>query len=394
MTDNFFETFKNTTNQKDTAQALAELSDHFRDSNEIPLLFESRKMEVRHALGLPLLYSSEPDPLNEEDQRILEDRLLDVCREVGTLLVNQGDISEGWMYLQPIGDRKLQSELFGAIEPDEDNIDELIQVTFFQQAAPEIGYPLLIERQGTCASITAFERDIRQMEPQQQKQLAKILVDHLYEELTTNIRGHVEEVEKAPAETDSLAQLMATRPWLTEGGNHHLDTTHLASVVRLATMVDDPRTLWKLVELTHYGSKLHADFQYPSEPPFEKTYEDHGVFYRALACHLTPASESESAADEAAAHFRQKAEQTPREQHGATAWEVYINLLNRIDKKDEAIDAYLNHLYKKEDLAGIAPNIFDIANTKEQFFELSEFFCKHEDQLGFSVCLLKAKQSQ
>ena len=388
MTDNFFGQFQDIFERSDLAESLAQLSDHFRQSDEITLLFESRKMEVRYELGLPLLYSSVPDDLTEDQQRQLEDRLLDICREVGTLLINRGEIAEGWLYLQPVGDRNLQSELFGSVEVDEDNIDELIQVTFFQQAAPEVGYPLLMQRQGTCASITAFERDIRQMEIPIQKQLAELLVNHIYGELVTNVQGHVEEVEKAPAETDSLARLMSTHTWLTEGGNHHLDTTHLASVVRLASIVDDPRTLWKLVELTHYGKSLHQDFQYPSEPPFENTYEDYGVYYRALA------SRSEAACDDAANHFKKKSETVSRDQHGAVAWEVYVSLLNRLDRKDEAIDAYIKQLYRKEDLTGIAPNIFDIADQPDQLVELSAFFRDRDDKLGFSVALLKARECE
>ena len=87
------------------AGALEALCEQLRAGKKHHELFEALKMRVRHRIGLPLLYGDGSDELDESQRVKLEDGLIEACREVGTLLMNQGRVREGWMYLRPVGDK-------------------------------------------------------------------------------------------------------------------------------------------------------------------------------------------------------------------------------------------------------------------------------------------------
>src|SRR4051812_31588206 len=61
-------------------------------------LFEVLKMQLRCKLGLPLLAGDATDGLSDEQRLKLEDGLIGACREVGSALLAEGQIREGWMY--------------------------------------------------------------------------------------------------------------------------------------------------------------------------------------------------------------------------------------------------------------------------------------------------------
>ncbi len=382
---NPFKQFDAIANEQDVPTALQWLGDHFRELGDLQQLFEARKMAVRHGLGLSLLYESQPDQLDESAQHQLEEGLLDTCREVGTLMIQQGEIREGWLYLQPVGDRQLAEELLNNIEVTDSNIETLIEVGLFDGAAPELGYQLLLQHQGTCNAITTFERDCGRLDKPTRQRLAALLVQHLYRELVENIRGHIEKHEQQMPDAKSLVELLDGRDWLTAGGNHHIDTTHLASATRIGQIVDKPDELRMLFEFTQYGQKLDGDFHYEGEPPFEQTYVDFGIFYRALA------TREAQAIDDAVQHFSKKTKKVDRTQFGAIAFECLVDFLFRVGKHQQAIDVYTEQLYGSDDLTGLAPHIFELAQTASQLATTAQFFEDKDDLLGYSVSLLKSK---
>lgn len=382
---NTFKQLETIANEQDVPAALEWLGDHFREQGDFQQLFEARKMAVRHRLGLSLLYESQPDQLDENAQHQLEEGLLDTCREVGTLMIQQGDIRDGWLYLQPVGDRQSAEELLNNIPVTDENIETLIEVGLFEGAAPELGYQLLLQHQGTCNAITTFERDCGRLDKPTRQLLAGLLVRHLYRELVENIRGHIEKHEQKMPDSLSLVELLDGRDWLTAGGNHHIDTTHLASVTRIGQIVDHPDELKMLFEFTRYGQALDSDFHYEGEPPFEQSYVDYGIFYHALA------TREAAAIGDAVQHFSKKTKAIDRAQFGAIAFEVLVDLLFRAGKHQQAIDVYAEQLYGADDLSGLAPHIFELAQTATQLATTAQFFEDKNDLLGYSVSLLKAK---
>ncbi len=377
-----FKQLESIAQQRGVAEAIEFLIAHFRQQREYHQLFEALKLKVRHELGLPLLYGESPDLIDDQRQRQLEDGLLAACREVGAELIKAGKLQEGWMYLQPIGDRKLIQELIESIEVTTANTDALIDIGLSQGAAPELGYRLLLANYGTCNAITTFDTQIIQLERPLQKQLAAMLVDHLYQELVSNIQGQIGNQESVRPDVDSLRELTASRAWLTANGGHHIDTTHLASIMRIGRIVDQESRLQQLLELAEYGQELDADFQYAGSPPFENTYSDHAIFYRALIG---------TDVAQAIAHFTAKIQTTDRNQYGLIAVETLVDLLNRTGNRQRALNVAIEQLVGQQDLTGLAPNVFEIATTSTEFQQLMNHFRVQDDLLGYSIGLLLSK---
>ena len=357
------------------------LEHHFRRDQEYFKLFEVLKMRCRRRLGLPLTYGDQPDELDESEQRKLEDGLLDACREVGTLFFKSGQLQEGWMYLQPVGDKALTEKLIRAIEPDEENIDTIIEIAVSQGGAPVYGFGLLLKHYGTCNGITTFDTQAARFEEDTRRKMASELLKHLYHELMENVRYAIEQNGGQVDPDASLVELMQTHPDLTSGGAHHIDTTHLASVMRIAQPVGDREDLRLASELANYGSQLDKDFQYPGSPPFEDTYTDHQMYYRGLLGQDV---------EDAIKHFENKVETVDADQFGPVAIETLVDFLVRVGRVDQALEVSMDRLVGKHEPMGIAPNLFEIAKTPEQLKRLREFYQAEDDLLGYAVSLLKS----
>ena len=390
-----FEELQRVADASGVAKTLDFLEHRFRRDKEYFKLFEVLKMRCRFQLGLPLIYSQQPDELDETQQRKLEDGLLAACREIGTLFFKAGQFQEGWMYLQPVGDKTLNEKLICSISPDEENMDALIDIAVSQGAAPAYGFGLLLKHYGTCNGITTFDTQAMRFDRSIQKMMARELLNHIYEELTENVRYAVqqnrnEETEDVgedvvpPGDGESvpgtLRELMDAHRDLTQGGAHHIDTTHLASVMRIARLVDDPEDLRRASELANYGGQLHEDFQYPGSPPFEDTYVDHGFYFNSLLGHDV---------DAAIEHFKSKSKTLGADEVGPVAEETLVELLVRLGRNDEAITVLTERLLGKHEPLGIAPPPLEIARSPEALKRLRDFYEADNDLLGFAVCILK-----
>jgi hypothetical protein len=374
-----FEELTRLAEESGVEKALDFLEHHFRRDKEYFKLFEILKMRCRHRLGLPLVYTEQPDDLNDDRQKDLEDGLIAACREVGTLLFKNGQIQEGWMYLQPVGDKSLSDKLIRAVKIDEENIDTVVEIAVSQGAAPEYGYGLLLEHYGTCNGITTFDTQSTRFDNATQSAMAKKLLTHLYDELSSNVRYAIKQNGNEAPEDATLGELMKQFPGLTENGAHHIDTTHLASAMRICRSVSDSQDLQKAKELAEYGSGLSKDFRYPGVPPFEETYVDHLFYYRALAGEKT---------DEAIEHFRGKIQTVSVEEFGPVAAETLSALLMRLGRHDEAIEVATEHFLGKHEPMGISPNPFEMASDSAQAQKLMKFYQSQDDLLGFAISLL------
>lgn len=381
--EDLFAQLDSLTQEQNAGVAIEFLIAHFHETKEFPQLFEAMKLRVRNQLGLPLLYSDQSREIDDATQRKLEQGLLDACKDVGELLIKDGQLQQGWMYLQPVGDRIFVRELIESVTVTEDNRDDLIQIALYQGAAPEAGYRLLLESQGTCNAITTFDTHNTQFDRPIQAKLAVLLVDQIYYELVSNVRRHIEKDKPGILEEHevlSLGELIRDRLWLTEDGGHHIDTTHLASVMRIGRIVDISATLQKLTELAEYGQRLHSDFKYASSAPFEDTYDDHLLFYRAL---------TGIEVDAAIQHFEKKAESIDRETQGSVGIETLIDLLARTGHRTHAIDVAVETLLGHHDQVGIAPNVFEIAREGSELQQLMNHYRDDGDLLSYSIAMMK-----
>ena len=104
MADSLFEQLEQQSTSGGVDAVLEHLISSLQQDKKHHELFEALKMQVRHRAGLPLLYGESGDDLDPKQRTLLEDGLLGACRQVGTGLLEDGRVSEGWMYMRPVGD--------------------------------------------------------------------------------------------------------------------------------------------------------------------------------------------------------------------------------------------------------------------------------------------------
>jgi hypothetical protein len=338
--------------KSDPAAMLDCVVSHLRQTKQPLELFEALKMQTRHALGLNVLPHANESALREDLERQLEAGLLAACREVGSLLMGDGRVGEGWMYLRPTGNTELARQLTAQIPIDDDNYDQMIQVLLHEGVDVARGFAAVLERQGTCNSITLFEQSLAGRSKVDRQAAAAKLLAHVHHELTTSVRRDILRREPPAPESESLLQLIDSRPWLLNEGGYHIDTTHLQSTVRIASVLDQPQQWQAAWELTQYGRRLHHQLQYPGDEPFVDFYPAYATYYAILLGRDVAAGLK---------HFERKARTVDPLQHGTAAIETYVDLLDRVGQQREAIAVALDLLPAEVPPQRIVPMLIEIA---------------------------------
>lgn len=391
ISETMFEQLQASMDQDGVAATLDLLADQLRSEGRYHELFAALKMRMCHDLGLPLQFADSNENLDDSVRDKLEEGLLSLCREVGLLLLGQGQIGEGWMYLRPVGDNQAVADALTKIDVDEDNIDEMIQVTLHEGVDTRRGFGLVLEQLGTCNAITTFEQVMPQRSRGEQSVAAAQLLEHLHAELTESVRADIaRQSEAAPPEGESLAELVAQRDWLFADNSYHVDTTHLASVVRFSRLLEDPEHLRLALDLTEYGRRLGEQFRYAGDPPFEDLYPSHALFLRAILGERI---------EEAVAYFREQAEQSDMQQQGPAAVDAYVDLLARLGRNEEAIEALIALTSSADQESsldvnrsiGFAPSLLQLSGRSGDYGPLMDYCLRHNDLLGYANGLTRAE---
>lgn len=374
--------------KSDPAVMLDRMVQHLRDSRQPMELFEALKMRTRHQLGLGLLASNDEPSCPDDVERQLEAGLLDACRETGSMLIEDGQVAEGWMYLRPTGDLDLAKRLIQEVEINDDNYDPMIQVLLHEGVDIARGYQAVLDHQGTCNSITMFEQSIAQRSKSDRQLAAACLLEHLYHELTESIRGDISRREAPAGEDESLIDMIERRDWLLGEGGYHVDTTHLQSTVRIASVLEEPKQ-WKMTwELTQYGKRLHHQLQYPGDEPFVDFYPAYATFYSILAG---------KDVDAGLKQFERKAKSVDVVEHGTGAIETFVDLLDRIGRHGEAIKAAIELMPDEIPSQRVVPMLIEIAGREQtdrgaaSCQLIAEYCRRRNDLLGYAATLHASK---
>jgi hypothetical protein len=382
---------------KEGLQAAAQgLVERMRQQKLYPELFEARKMLHRVELGLPPV---QVDPIGahgkksgaiQQDPQVqdeLDKRLLDACREVGGGLMRSGRLQEGWMYLRAVGDDAFASEAMAAVEPTQDNLDLLLNLYVHEGVDIGRGTELCLKMRGTCNTITMLDSIVAMRGRSDQQAAVEALVKHVHQELLANLIADV--TRRMPQvnapEDHTIVAWLGLVPGLLRDGTYHLDTTHLASTVRFARVLDDPSTLRLAADLAEYGRQLHAQYQYSSEEPFADLYPMSLAWFRALLGEHV---------DAALRVFRQKAESIDLEEHGTIGIETYADLLARIGRPDEAGKYLIRTMPDGMRPFGVAPSLIELSSASGEFQPMKDHAKQRGDLIGFAAALLQSKHLQ
>jgi len=358
---------------------LDELVEQMRAQGQYHDLYQALEMRLRQTMELPL-DAAHDETLSDSVRDAYDAGRIEACKEVGLLLLEEAKLEEGWFYLRATGDRELAAKALEKIDVDEENTEAMIGVLLHEGVDPARGFGLVLEHYGSCNAITTFEQTFRNVSVPDQQAMASKLLRHLNAELFANLKADIENQEGGKVSAETLKELLKDRDWLFTQGGYHVDTTHLASVVRFARILTDKGDLQIALDLTAYGSQLDAQFQYAGDEPFADNYAAHALYFNALL------GEQQ---DEAVAYFHEKANTVDQNVYGMIAVEEYINLLARLDRTDEALAASLEMFGDNDERLGVAPSPLELACAAGDVERYLEYCREHNQLLSFAAALAR-----
>src|SRR5262245_22878417 len=354
-----------------------------RQQKKFHELFEVLKMQLRRKLGLSLLAGDATEGLSDEQRLKLEDGLVGACREIGSALLAEGQIREGWMYLRPVGDKAEAARLLGQVAATDENYEDLIDVCLHEGIDVGRGYGLVLDHFGTCNAITTYDSSLARRPRADQAPAAKLLLKRVQEDLVASVKADIARQEGTPPKEQTLRDLVRDRDWLFQDNSYHLDTTHLAATVRIARALTASDDLRLALDLTEYGRRLSQQFQYQGDEPFAEMYPANALYFQALLGQNV---------EEALAYFKNKAEMLDPQYHGYTAIETYVDLLTRLGRHAEALAAAMKFGLGSIQPLGSAPPLVELANRAGDYSSLLSHCREKQDLLGFAAALVQSSK--
>ena len=368
--------------------AFEQLVVQFQRAQQYRRVFDARLMQARLRLGLPLVSQPTLADLPHDKQRAYQDAHVRAAREVGELFLADGDVASAWPYFRAVGDTEpiaAALERFDVAEQDapesEERLGAAIQIAFQEGVHPRKGFELILKHYGLCRAITMFgaypQRDGRDAS-------LRLLVRTLHDQLVDNLKAAIAAVEGVSPKAESIAELVAERPWLFEHNAQHIDGSHLVAVLRFSAELDDPETLKLAIAMADYGSRLGQLFQHTDDPPFDRVYEDRGIYLKALLGEEV---------DRALKHFEEKAARFPVDEYGPAPAEVLVNLLIRLQRYGAAIDAFRRYLedVPADDLS--CPSLPQICQMAGDYDRLKNIAREQGDKLSYMAGALQQRSA-
>jgi hypothetical protein len=367
-------------------QAFDALADRFKRDKQYGNVFNVRLLKSRLNLGLPLTAHPPIAEVPAELQQRYQEAYLDAAREVGSLFLTDGNLPGAWPYFRAVGDVKPIADALEALDVDRaesmdahERLGAIIQIAFNEGINPRKGFELTLKHFGICRAITMFSGY-----PQKagRDESLRLLVQSLHREIVENLKRTISRVEGTTPDTDSIPVLITGREWLFENDAQYTDSSHLAGLLRFAVELEDANALRQAVEIAHYGCQLSATFQYDDDPPFERAYEDRGIYLRALLGEDV---------DRAIAHFEAKAASFDAYRDGTRPAEVLIELLCRLDRHADAIRAFRTYLSGVSPEHLSCPTLPQLCEMAGDFDQLRQVAEEQADPLSYLAAVIRSQ---
>ena len=364
--------------QGGVGQMLEKLAEQYKAEKRFGELFEVRVMQGRQRLGLPLKGNDASEELTIDKQIQLDHALLESCKEIGGYLLKDGAIVDAWKYLRHANLKRPMAEALAECEPDEENLEGLLEVAVHERVAPARGFEWILQHMGSCNAVTMFEQVSSMFSVEERGQVASRIVKHLYHELSESLSAQIQREEGSPPPEKTVSEMIADRDWLFLGDSYHIDTSHLSMGVRYSVWIQNPEDLKLSLQLCDYGQRLSSQFHYEGEEPFKDSFADHAKFFHAQLGEQV---------EENLAYFREKATTLPVNQHGTVPAEAYVALLTRLRRYDEAMKAAVELIPPHGYFIGLAPNLLELAKLANNYPQALEVCRSQADRLNFVLAL-------
>jgi hypothetical protein len=382
VAEDSFDLIERTAASGGAASALDLLARKFIAEKQYPQLFETRLMQKRLELGLPLIQLGSIEDLPEPERSSYEEGVRQAARETGTMYLAAGDISHAWPYFRAIGDRETIASAIDATETGE-HIEAVIDIALDQRVHPPKGLELVIAQHGICRAITYFEQfpDLERRE-----ECLILLVRTLHSELAANLKSVIEQREAQAPTGNSIPELMAGRDWLFGEFDAYVDTSHVINVVRFALDLQDQEAIRLALELCEYGAHLSPQFKMRGEPPFEDIYCDHAIYLRALLGEDQLGDDLDAAIE----HFKAKIVAQDDPMRAIQSAQVLVGLLVRRERYQEAMQISMEHLSSVATDQLACPTLFQLCQLAGDSRRLKELARAKGDLLSFAAGAIQA----
>jgi hypothetical protein len=364
------------------ARAIDRLCAALRQRKDYANLFYALLMKKRHELGVNPVPTGPSLDLPQEVHQPYEDAIREAARLVGRLYLDEGNIPHAWMFFRMLGEVDPVREAIDKFQPaDGEDCHPLVDIAYHQAIHPRKGFDLILDRFGICSAITMLGGQEFPHGPEIRDYCIKRVVRSLYQELYDRLSVDIERQEGKKPEGRTVGELIAGRDGLFADDCYHIDMSHLGAVVQMSVHLPPGEELQMARELCAYGQKLSPRFTYQSEPPFEDQYRDYGVYLAVLAG---------DDVEGGLAHFRAKAEQADPQEVGTYPAEVFVNLLLRVGRADEALTVARRHLANVTDRQLTCPSIVELCQKTGDYRTLAEVAREQDNAVHFLAGLIAA----
>jgi hypothetical protein len=385
MDQHQFDELKTQLQTAGTESAIDRLCGVLREKKDYNNLFYAMLMKTRCQLGVNPIPTLPAAQLPAEAHAGYEEGIRQAARTVGDLYLADHNIVGAWPYFNMLGETAPVAGALDQYAPGEaDEIDAVVNIAYHQGANPRKGFDLILERYGLCSAITTLGGQQMPFGPEVRDYCVKRLVRALYDELRGRLIADITRQEsKAPDEQTPVAELIQGRFWLFGDDYYHIDISHLGAVVQMSIHLPPDSEEFRLArELCAYGERLSPRFQSAAEPPFENQYKDYAVYLSILAGENV---------DEGLAHFRQKVEGADPQETGTYPAEVFVNLLLRIGRAEEALEVAGKYLVRADERQLTCPGIVELCERTGKYEKLATLAREHDNLVHYLAGLIAAK---
>ncbi len=346
-------------------------------------LFDAKLIRVRNRLGLPITQPTSLKEIPTEHEVAFRDAYTNAAREIGQLFLADDQLADAWAYFRTIHETDIVREAIArkvAQMPSEPGpqLDELLNLALYEGAHVVEGLKLLLKTHGICNTVTAMGQLLAQMSPAERRQAAAVMVQTIYTDLQHNVRRDVERRQPTLKPGLSLGELVRGREFLFAEGAYHADVSHLHSIVSFARHLQNGDPELKLaIELCQYGGQLAEQLRYPGDVPFDDYYTANEHFLKAVAG---------VEVDESMEYFVSRLKQEPDEPDKRMIAFVLVDLGQRVNRVNMALDAAAPYVSKLEDPSGFSFTAFCVGAGRLETLKAAAK--ENDDVLALATALL------
>ena len=362
------------------AAAVDALIDELRKAEDFNSLFYALLMKKRIELGVSPFPTGPSADLPAHTHEPYESAIRDAGRHVGSIFLERGELPKAWNFYRMLGEPEPVRTALENYQPKpDDDIYPLIEIAWQGGVLPKKGFDLILDRHGVCSAITTVSSSDLNTNPELRDYCIGRLVHAIHQQLTERLRGDLEGRGTTVPAGLSIKRMAEGHPELFTDDSYHIDTSHLSSVCQMSMYLSPGAENDLARDLCEYGRRLSPTIRGGGgDAPFEELYEDFLPFLNVVAGVNV---------EEGLDRFKAKAEREAAE--GASyAAQVYINLLVRVNKLREALDAAKAMLANEDERALICPSVGELAKRLNDFEAMAEAAKARNDAVGFLAGLI------